>query len=352
MNEILRRILFLPEQASTVAADIDGLHYLVIITTILGATGVGLLAAVLLFRYRRRSHHVPLTPYVHVPLWLEVVFVTGTLSLFVFFWWIGFAQFKRLALPPRDAMEVYVTAKKWMWKFSYPQGPSSIAVLTVPAGRPVKLIMTSRDVIHSFFVPEFRVKQDVVPGRYTTVWFEARRAGIYDIFCTEYCGTGHSTMRGQVVVLSAEDYGRWLTAAGAQAGQAPPAGGAPATALAEQGRVIAAEQGCLGCHSVDGHRHIGPTWGGLYLRRTTMTDGEVVVADEAYLTESMMDPLRRHVEGFDPIMPSYQGRLSPAETAALLEYIKALRDVQPVATPTDAPPGAPAHGHGHGQGAP
>jgi cytochrome c oxidase subunit 2 len=233
-----------------------------------------------------------------------------------------------------------------MWKFSYPDGPSSIGVLTVPARRPVKLLMTSRDVIHSFFVPAFRVKRDAIPGRYTEMWFEATKPGRYPVYCAEYCGLNHSSMLGEVVVLEPAEFDAWLerqkkglkgtqdsggiarvditsqvgTPPGSEAVVSPATG-----TLVEQGRRAAAVHGCLKCHSVDGSAHIGPTWRDLYGSTVRFKTGESQVVDEGYITESMMDPLAKVVAGYEPVMPTYQGRISPADTAGIIEYIKSLR---------------------------
>jgi cytochrome c oxidase subunit 2 len=224
-----------------------------------------------------------------------------------------------------------------MWKFAYPEGPTSSDVLAVPVGRPVKLIMTSRDVIHSFYVAEFRIKQDVVPGRALTTWFEAIEPGSYEVLCTQYCGTRHSLMRAQIVALSPEDYARWLDAA--RSPLALPGAKGDGAGLAERGHQVAAERGCLRCHSTDGTPYIGPTWANSFGRKRHTSDGRDVVIDEAYLTESMMEPRAVIAAGFAPVMPSYLGALSPAEASALVEYIRSLRDVQPArAVPPPAGP--------------
>lgn len=344
LNEVLRRILFLPVQGSTLAQRIDALHYAVILSTMAGAFLVTLAGGYLLLRYRRRLPE-PAIPNVEAGSQLspplKVAALAALAALFLAFWAVGVRQYMELRVAPEGAMNVYVTAKKWMWKFAYPEGARSIGVLYVPAGRPVRLVMTSRDVIHSFFVPDFRVKQDVVPGRYTTVWFEAVAPGRYEILCSQYCGTGHSTMRGEVVALSAEDYARWLRGAPEPAQIAapaytPPALGRPDAAiplqpssLVRQGQRVAAEQGCLRCHTLDGTPHIGPTWGGLYHARVPLEGGGEATADEAYLTESMMDPLSKIHRGYPPVMPSYLGKLDGPETAALVELIRSLADVPP-----------------------
>ena len=178
MNELLRRILFLPEQASDYARQVDALHYFVILTTMIGATGVFATALYFFVKYRRRSD-TDVTPHVAPKLVHELLFIGGPLALFLVWFAIGFPQYVSLSLPPKDAMDVYVQGKKWMWKFAYPGGPNAIDTLRVPAGRPVRLLITSRDVIHSFFVPAFRIKMDALPGRYTQTWFEATKPGRY-----------------------------------------------------------------------------------------------------------------------------------------------------------------------------
>lgn len=334
MNELLRRILFLPEQGSTVAFEIDALHYAVILVTMGGATFITLIGGYFLIRYRRRPQD-KLRPNPGArsrpPLRLEAAALVGLGVLFLAFWFIGVRQFMSLRVPPEGAMDVYVTGKQWMWKFSYPQGVATISTLYVPSGRPIRLLLTSRDVIHSFYVPDFRIKYDAVPGRLTTTWFQAARPGTYQILCTEYCGLGHSTMRGEVIALSPLDFERWL--AGAPTGDPPlAAAGAAVPGLAEpsmalRGQRAAAEQGCLRCHTLDGTPHIGPTFASLYGALVPLESGGEVIADEAYLTASMMDPLAEIHRGFPPVMPSYLGRLPPPDTAAIVELIRSLRRV-------------------------
>jgi cytochrome c oxidase subunit 2 len=240
-------------------------------------------------------------------------------------------------------MDVYVQGKKWMWKFAYPGGPSSIDTLRVPVGRPVRVLITSRDVIHSFFVPALRIKMDAIPGRYTYTSFTATKVGRYEIFCTEYCGLGHSSMLGELVVMPQDEFDRWIgeqRLGGAAAQQdAAPSGERVllASDVVGEGRRVAAEQGCMKCHSVDGTPHIGPTWVDLYLREQKLKDGKVVVADEAYLTKSMMDPAAEIVAGYQNVMPTYQGKLSPPEVAAVVEFIKSLKTPAVRSGPTGGP---------------
>ena len=312
MNDLLRRLLNLPPQASTYARDVDVLHYVVITTTLLGATFVFLLAVTFLVRYRRRTPgETTVREGTSTPQ--EVFIIASLLSLFLGFWVAGTLQYDQMMTPPADAMTVYVTAKQWMWKFSYADGRSSMDVLTVPDGKPVRLVMTSRDVIHSFYVPAFRMKHDVVPGRYYTAWFEAKVPGSYPIECAEYCGVSHSRMLGEVQVLSPGDYSRWLEGH-------PPSTGDLVTA----GREVAARRGCLNCHTLDGQPHIGPTWVGLYGSEVALDGGRTVVADDAYLTRSMMDPQADIVAGFKGVMPTYRGILEEPEVAALVELIRSL----------------------------
>src|SRR5205823_8839477 len=200
VNELLRRLLFLPEQASTFAYEIDRLHYFVILTTFVMSTAVGLTAIFFFIRYPRRSE-AQTTPHIQPGLMMEATFIFVPLAFFLVWWAIGYRIYIEQTTPPQGAMDVYVQSKKWMWKFAYPEGPNGVNVLRVPAHRPVRLLMTSRDVIHSFFVPAFRIKQDVLPGRYTETWFEATMTGRFPVYCTEMCGTGHSTMRAEVVVM-------------------------------------------------------------------------------------------------------------------------------------------------------
>lgn len=313
MNEVARWLLNLPPQASTGAAPIDYLHYFVIGVTMLGAFTVFAFAFLFMVRFRRRNDRP--TPRIIGSAMVEAVVIVSLLSLFIGVWVVGFRQFVNSRTPPAGAMEIYVTGKQWMWSFAYPHGPSSKGVLYVPVKTPVKLLITSRDVIHSFFVPAFRLKQDAVPGRYTHTWFEATQTGRFPIYCAEYCGAAHSQMLAEVVVLSQAAFEAWL---------ALPDGPIAETSLAKQGELEVARAGCLSCHTLDATPHLGPTFSGLYGSTVQLQDGTSLVADEAYMTESMMDPQAKLVVGFAPIMPSYRGRLTPVEVAAILEFIKTL----------------------------
>src|SRR5216683_25710 len=310
MNEFLRRMLFLPEQASTVARRIDSLHYFVIITTLLMSTAVGLTALFFFVRFRRRSESQT-TPMIQAPLWLEALFVLVPLGFFLAWFARGYQDYIFIRTPPAGSIDVYVMAKQWMWKFAYPDGPNSLSVLRVPANRPVRLLMTSQDVIHSFYVPAFRIKQDVVPGRYTTAWFRPTRPGTYHLFCAEYCGTQHSGMIGQVVVLEPSQYEAWLS------------GGGTTGSLASTGQALFQQLGCSTCHRSDTQGR-GPNLAGTFGKPVLLDDGQTVIEDENYIRESILNPSAKIVSGFKPIMPPFQGIVSEEQLNALVAYIKSL----------------------------
>lgn len=330
INEIFRKMLFLPEQSSTLAWKIDRLHYVVFVITMLSAVLVGGVATLFLFKFRETKKNAT-TAHVSPSLKFEAAVVAVPLVIFLAWVVVGFKDYVWATQPPKGATDVYVTAKKWMWHFAYPDGPNMNATLTVPANRPVRLLMTSRDVIHSFFVPEFRVKMDVVPGRYSETWFEATKPGRYRIYCTEYCGTWHSQMVGEVVVLAGPEFDKWMERAKQGTDRVDVSGGAEFGVesfrgdLVTHGRRLASVHGCLKCHTVTPEPHIGTTWVDLYKRKTPLETGAIVVADEAYLTESMMDPFAKVVKGYKQVMPSFRGKLSAPETAAIVEFIKSLR---------------------------
>jgi cytochrome c oxidase subunit 2 len=328
MMELFRALLGLPPAASTVADGVDRLHFFVIGVTMLVSLYVFAATAWFCTRYYRKKRG-QLTVRLVATGRHEAITIVSVLGVFILWWVIGFRQYVHMAEPPKDARVVYVDAKQWMWKFTYPGGRSTNDVLTVPIGAPIKLVMTSRDVIHSFYVPAFRTKTDVIPGRYTTVWFEATTLGSYPIWCAEYCGVSHSLMRGEVRVLSENDYAKWERegrdgATSADCGRGP--GSCAGGDLVELGRAVAVRRACVACHTLDGQRHVGPTWSGLYGSERTLADGRRVIADEAYLTRSMMEPNADLVAGYPQVMPTYQGLLTAPETGALIELIRSLKD--------------------------
>ena len=328
MNELMRTILWLPEQASTFAKKVDTLHYFIFTVTMLASVGVGLLAFGFFFIYRQKRVKQS-TPIVEPSVRFELTVIAVPMIFFLAWFVQGFRDFVWYTTPPKDTTDVYVMGKKWMWKFAYPDGPNAIGTLHVPADRPVRLLMTSRDVIHSFFVPDFRIKMDVLPGRYTEAWFEATKPGRYQILCAEYCGTWHSQMWGEVVVMPPAEFDEWLAAQKVGLANRIDSGGDDGPSfhgtIVEYGKKVAMAQGCLKCHSVTGEPHIGPTWLDLYHRRETLETGETIIADEGYLTDSMIDPRAKIVKGYKPVMPTFRGKLTAPEAAALVEFIKSLR---------------------------
>ncbi len=291
-------------------------------------TTLGVFAAVALFamKYRRR-HGREATP-IEGSLILEIGWSVIPLGIFMVMFAWGAILFFNMRTPPQDAAEVYVVAKQWMWKLQHMEGQREINELHVPVGRNVKLIMTSQDVIHSFYVPAFRVKQDVLPGRYTTMWFKATRPGTYHLFCAQYCGTMHSGMIGQVVVMEPSDYQAWMS------------GGAVTGSLAQTGQTLFQQLGCSTCHRFDVQGR-GPNLFGAFGKPVQLEDGRTVVADENYVRESILNPAAKIVSGFKPVMPVFQGQVSEEQLTALVAYVKSLSQAPAgtAGTPALAPAG-------------
>jgi cytochrome c oxidase subunit II len=301
-----------PESASTHAGNVDALYiFLLMVSGIMTALIFTVLMAFAV-RYRRRkgqraeqiegSHGLEIT-------WSIIPFCV----MLVFFIWGAVIYFQERT-PPQDATEVYTVAKQWMWKFEHKGGQREINELHVPVGRDVKLIMTSQDVIHSFFVPAFRIKQDVLPGRYTTLWFRATKAGTYHLFCSQYCGTQHSGMVGWVVVMEPRDYEAWMSGSGTQP-------------LAVTGQKLFSELGCVTCHRSDTQGR-GPNLVGVFGKPVLLEDGRTVTADENYIRESILEPGAKIVKGFKPVMPTFQGQVSDEQLNALIAYVKSLAETQ------------------------
>lgn len=325
-----------PEQASTFAGQIDGLYGVLVALSLLFGGVLPFVIIFLMTRYHR-SQKVDRSNQIHgsIPLELTWTVIPLILVMVVFFW--GAFLFVQMRTAPEQTLEIYVIGKQWMWHAQHPNGKRENNELHVPIGQPVKLIMTSQDVIHSFYIPAFRVKQDVLPGRYTTMWFEATKPGEYHLFCAEYCGTEHSKMVGRVVALSVAEYERWLTTpgevilpdgsvgAGSVNTSAPvlvPAGGDPMVVVGEQ---IFTNQGCANCHRMDG-AGIGPSLANRFGYDEQLADGSSVLADENYLRESILNPGARVVAGYTNVMPSYDGLLSEDQINQLVAYIKSLSD--------------------------
>ena len=294
--------------ASNFAGSVDALFDSLLALSALVALGVFATMIGFCIKYRRGSNADRSNRH-RRSLGGELTWTLVPFALFVglFGWSVGLWQ--RMRTPPADAAPVYVVAKQWMWKVQHPGGQREINTLHVPLGQPIRLVMTSQDVIHSFYVPAFRVKQDVLPGRYTQLWFVADRAGTWPLFCAEYCGTDHSRMGGSIVVLPPAAYASWLEAHAD-------------TSMAQQGAALYRQLGCSGCHGSESAVH-APGLEGLYGRRVPLSDGSWLEADDRYLHDSIMLPRKQVVAGYAPIMPSFEGRIGEDDVLALIAWMKA-----------------------------
>ncbi len=299
-----------PDSASTISDRVDTLFIFLCGTSIFFAALISVLVIVFAARYRR-SRKGALATHIEGSLPLEIFWSAVPLGIAMLMFAWGAKLYFDTARPPAGALEITVTAKQWMWKLQHPEGPREINELHVPVGQPVRLSMISEDVIHSFYVPAFRIKRDVLPGRTSTAWFEATRTGSYHLFCAEYCGTKHSSMIGKVHVLEPEDYERWL--AGVPAGETPRAAGE---------RLFSALR-CITCHH-EGADARGPKLAGLLGSDVPLADGRVVVANEDYLRQSILEPNARIVAGFaaPSIMPTFKGQVSEEQIQQLIAYLK------------------------------
>ena len=302
---------FFPQQASVQAAQVDGLYFFMLAVTAFFSLLIAGLIAIFAAKYRRR-HKDEIGVAIHGSLALELLWtVIPFLITMVMFVW-GAKVFFDLYRPPAGAMEIYVVGKQWMWKVQHLDGQREINELHVPVGRPVKLIMGSEDVIHSFYIPAFRVKADVIPGRYNHLWFTASKAGTYHLFCAEYCGTKHSGMGGWVIAMEPAAFQAWLS--GGSVSDSPIAAGAKLfTALS-----------CITCHRQDNTQGLGPMLTNVFGKQVDLEGGSTVVADEAYFRESIVDPQAKVVAGFPPIMPTFQGMVSEEQLLQLIAYVRSL----------------------------
>ncbi len=302
----------MPEQASTTAGHVDALYFYLSGVTIFFTL---LISGVLIFfviKYRRRSPYEiprPIAGSLKLEsLWTVTPFLIA-MSMFVWGAGVYFEQYRM----PENALEIYVVGKQWMWKFQHSTGQREINELHVPVGRKVKLTMTTEDVIHDLFIPAFRIKSDVVPGRYTSEWFQATKPGRYHLFCTQYCGTNHSSMTGYVIVMEPTDFDNWLSGNANQ--QSPVAAGQ---------QLFQQKFGCASCHGDNGQGGRGPSLINLLNSQVSLSDGRKVVADEGYIRESVLYPQAKIVAGYQPIMPTFQGQVSEEELLQIIAYIKSL----------------------------
>lgn len=312
MNRLTEYML--PPARSTLAAETDALFHFINVTSIIFLIGITVAILYFAWKYRRKSDD-DVTPVITHNNKLEIAWsVIPLILVMIVFGW-GFTGYMNLTTAPDDAYEIRVVGKSWLWEFHYNNGAVSVNELNVPVNRPVKLIMSSDDVIHSFFVPDFRVKRDVLPNRYSSVWFEATETGESHIFCTEYCGTQHSNMDGVVNIMTQDEFDTWLEAGDAVDEDVPPA---------ERGEALVSRNGCQACHSADGSSGVGPSFAGLWNAERTFVDAEPLIADENYIRESILEANAKIVDGYDPVMPSYQGVINDRQIDDIIEYIKTL----------------------------
>lgn len=307
---------WMPEAASSSAGSVDALFYGILAVSVV--CFIGITAAVIYFvvKYRHREGHAATPSASHNDaLELTWTIIPSIVAAIIFvFGWKGFAD---MNTAPKHAMEILVTGQKWSWQFQYPNGHVD-SVLHVPVDQEVRLVMKSDDVIHSFYVPAFRIKQDVLPQRYTELWFRATRTGTFRVYCAEYCGTRHSDMKTEVVVHERggpDTYEAYLEQAAEKLLAMPPR---------ELGALLYEQRGCKNCHTTDGGASTGPTFLGAFGSQVTLRDGTTVAFDENYARESILDPQAKVHTGFNPVMPTFQGKLKDREITALIEFMKGL----------------------------
>jgi cytochrome c oxidase subunit 2 len=312
-GEVMWNFPLFPDQASTAARQVDALYFFELGIAAFFTVLIFVLIVAFAVHYRRGSQADRSNPPT-ASRWLEIIWfgLPLTLGLAMFTW--GAAVFFRIYEPPGDALDVSVVAKQWMWLLQHAEGRAEINELHLPLGRAVKLTMTSQDVIHSFYVPAFRVKQDVLPGRYTTLWFEPTRIGRYHLYCAEYCGTNHSTMGGWVEVMEPGEFQRWLSRAGV------------GPSMAKEGERLFVQHHCAGCHRGSQTVH-APRLEGVFGRPVPIQEGRdirFVTADSTYIRDSILRPKAQVVAGYEPLMPSFEGQISEQDLLKIIAYIKSL----------------------------
>jgi cytochrome c oxidase subunit 2 len=306
---------FQPEQASSIARSVDLLYFFISAVTIFFSALIFSVIFYFMIKYRRRSPDER-PKAIEGSLPLEIIWtLIPTLIVALIFVWSSSLYFRN-SVAPQGSLEIFVTGKQWMWRIEHSEGQREINELHVPLGRPVKLTMTSEDVIHDFFIPAFRIKKDVLPGRYTTLWFTATKTGTFHLFCAQYCGAFHAGMIGSIIVQEPDEYESWL------------AGGAPGESMEQAGSKVFQASGCSTCHTPDG-AGLGPALNGVYGQPVKLTTGETVTADDAYMRESILLPKAKIVLGYSPIMPSFQGQLTEEQLNNLVAYLRTLGKVQP-----------------------
>src|SRR5271156_5103989 len=307
----LTHFALFPPEASSIAPYADALYFFLVLISLVGLAVVALL--IVLFSVLYRKERNPEATQIEGSTLLEATWTIIPLALFMVTFVWGALLYFRIYNPPTNAMNIYIVGKQWMWKAEHPGGQHEINELHVPIGRPVQLTMISQDVFHSFSIPDFRVKREVIPGRYSTVWFNATDPGTYHIFCTQYCGTNHSVMIGEVTAMSPDDYEKWT--------QESTSG----MSLAQNGERLFASMGCNACHSGSAAAR-GPNLAGVYGSKLQLTNGASVQVNDAYLRDAILNPSQHITAGYAPIMPTYQGQISEDGLIDLVEYIKAMQN--------------------------
>lgn len=295
------------------AATVNNVFLFLLIISVVLLISITATMVYFVFRYSRKNNPSP----ENIPsnMALEITWIVLPTILVLSMFYYGWSGFKVMRTVPENAMEVNVTGRQWSWQFEYANGKKSDELM-VPAGKPVKLIITSADVNHSLFIPAFRIKEDAIPGKVNYLWFHPEKEGQFDLFCTEYCGTGHSSMVSKVIVMSSDKFSEWLNT-GAESAAAPP-----------PGLELLKDKGCLGCHTTDGTPRVGPTFKGIFGRQVTViTEGEerTITVDEAYLKRSILDPDEDVVKGFPDIMPEQRDNLNEEEGEQIIQYLKGLK---------------------------
>ena len=325
LEKWLTNFALFPPEASQVAPYADALYFFLLLMTLVGVVIVGILVFGFSFKYRASVS--PVATQIEGSTLLEATWTIIPLAVFMVFFVWGALLYFRIYNPPANAMNIYIVGKQWMWKAEHPGGQHEINSLHVPLGQPVRLTMISQDVFHSFSIPAFRVKREVIPGRYSTVWFTATKEGTYHLFCTQYCGTSHSGMIGDIVVQTPDAYRKWT------------ASSTSGMSLAQNGERLFASLGCNACHNGMATAR-GPNLAGVYNSKIPLADGSLVLADEAFLRDSILNPSQHSVAGYAPIMPTYQGQVSEDALIDLVEYLKQLNSnyrIQQTLTTADIP---------------
>ncbi|MDH3239009.1 MAG: cytochrome c oxidase subunit II [Deltaproteobacteria bacterium] len=305
----------LGEAASRTTGQVDALFLFITVVSLFFFLLVEGLLIYFAIRYRKRKGaEAAETPDIRGSLFLETVWILIPTIVVASFFYYGYMVFRDIRTPSPGATDIHVVGRQWLFEFRYPDGSLSINELRVPAGGPVKLILSSDDVIHSFYIPAYRLKQDMVPGQYTTLYLHPDKEGTYPILCAEYCGVAHSTMRADLIVMEPGAFAAWREKKEAPAG----------LSLAEQGKALVEKSGCLGCHALEGKEKVGPNLGQGFGRKVLLADGTTVTADEEYLRESIYDPKAKVVKGYPAVMPTFKGSLSPDDVGAVIAYLKSL----------------------------